>query len=253
MKNLMKLIIFIFITFIMFTISTEVIKASRDQLRLINTNELSKSIQSYYNINGEYPESGLGINVAEQLYNDELLTKSPRDPAYTSATVPLNYYYYKLTNTYNDIYEAIKDFDAKKYITQLKSKLFNYIGIDKENEKQRKQGIDSWGDSSNVSIITIIDQKNNDLLTQTMHKQYKKFDRNGIPVECVIAYKADNETNSYEISVFLESRFYKEKMKWDGGYDNYRYEIGNDLRLNTELTISDNGLKAISENVSIIK
>ena len=52
---------------------------------------------------------------------------------------------------------------------------------------------------------------------------------------------------------FLESRFYKEKMKWDGGYDNYRYEIGNDLRLNTELTISDNGLKAISENVSIIK
>ena len=86
----------------MFTISTEVIKASRDQLRLINANELSKSIQSYYNINGEYPESGLGINVAEQLYNDELLTKSPRDPAYTSATVPLNYYYYKLTNTYND-------------------------------------------------------------------------------------------------------------------------------------------------------
>ena len=42
-------------------------------------------------------------------------------------------------------------------------------------------------------------------------------------------------------------------MRWDGGYDNYRYEIGNDLRLNTELTISDNGLKAISENVSIIK
>ena len=47
------------------------------------------------------------------LYNDELLTKSPRDPAYTSATVPLNYYFYKLTNTYNDIYVAIKYFDSK--------------------------------------------------------------------------------------------------------------------------------------------
>ena len=237
----------------MFTISTEAIKTSRDQIRLINAKALSKSIQFYYNINGDYPASGLGINVAELLYNDELLTKSPRDPAYTSATVPLNYYFYKLTNTYNDIYVAIKDFDSKKHIAQLKSKLYNYIGIDKKNENQRKQGIDSWRDSSNVSNITIIDKQKNDILTEKMHTQYNKFDKNGIPVECVIAYKADNETNSYEISVFLESRFYKEKMKWDGGYDNYRYEIGNDLRLNTELTISDNGLKAISENVSIIK
>ena len=237
----------------MFTISTEAIQASRDQLRLINAKALSKSIQFYYNINGDYPESGLGINVTELLYNDELLTKSPRDPAYTSATVPLNYYLYKFTNTYNDIYLAIKDFDSKKHIAQLKSKLYKYIGIDKKNENQRKQGIDSWGDSSNVSNITIIDKQKNDILTEKMHTQYNKFDKNGIPVECVIAYKADNETNSYEISVFLESRFYKEKMKWDGGYDNYRYEIGNDLRLNTELTISDNGLKAISENVSIIK
>ena len=106
----------------MFTISTEAIQASRDQLRLINAKALSKSIQFYYNINGDYPESGLGINVAELLYNDELLTKSPRDPAYTSATVPLNYYLYKLTNTYNDIYLAIKDFDSKKHIAQLKSK-----------------------------------------------------------------------------------------------------------------------------------
>ena len=237
----------------MFTISTEAIQASRDQLRLINAKALSKSIQFYYNINGDYPESGLGINVTELLHNDELLTKSPRDPAYTSATVPLNYYLYKLTNTYNDIYVAIKDFDSKKHIAQLKSKLYKYIGIDKKNENQRKQGIDSWGDSSNVSNITIIDKQKNDILTEKMHTQYNKFDKNGIPVECVIAYKADNETNSYEISVFLESRFYKEKMRWDGGYDNYRYEIGNDLRLNTELTISDNGLKAISENVSIIK
>ena len=86
-----------------------------------------------------------------------------------------------------------------------------------------------------------------------MNTQYNKFDKNGIPVECVIAYKADNETNSYEISVFLESRFYKEKMKWDGGYDNYRYEIGNDLRLNTELVVTDAGINVLSENVSIIK
>ena len=133
-------------------------------------------------------------------------------------------------NAYADEY-----FDSKKHIAQLKSKLYSYIGIDKKNENQRKQGIDSWRDSSNVSNITIIDKQKNDILTEKMHTQYNKFDKNGIPVECVIAYKADNETNSYEISVFLESRFYKEKMKWDGGYDNYRYEIGNDLRLNSLL------------------
>ena len=163
----------------MFTISTEAIKTSRDQIRLINAKALSKSIQFYYNINGDYPASGLGINVAELLYNDELLTKSPRDPAYTSATVPLNYYFYKLTNTYNDIYVAIKDFDSKKHIAQLKSKLYNSIGIDKKNENQRKQGIDSWGDSSNVSNMTIIDKQKNAILTEKMHTQYNKFDKNG--------------------------------------------------------------------------
>ena len=79
------------------------------------------------------------------------------------------------------------------------------------------------------------------------------LDSNGIPLECVIAYKADNKTNSYEISVYLESRFFKEKMKWDGGDDNNRYEIGNDLRLNTKLSTSKDGLEATSEGVSIIK
>jgi len=42
-------------------------------------------------------------------------------------------------------------------------------------------------------------------------------------------------------------------MKWDGGYDNNRYEIGNDLKLNTELSTSKDGVKATSDGVSIIK
>ena len=79
------------------------------------------------------------------------------------------------------------------------------------------------------------------------------LDSNGIPLECVIAYKADNKTNSYEISVYLESRFFIEKMKWDGGNDTNRFEIGNDLRLNTELVVVDGDISVLSENVSIIK
>ena len=89
MKNIPKFIIFLFLTFLMFEISIEAVKVSRDQLRLINARSLSKSIQFYYNINKNYPESGLGKNVAEKLFNEELLTKSLRDPAYISATVPI--------------------------------------------------------------------------------------------------------------------------------------------------------------------
>ena len=261
MKNIPKFIVFLFLTFLMFEISIEAVKASRDQLRLINARSLSKSIQFYYNINKNYPESGLGKNVAEKLYNEELLTKSLRDPAYISATVPINYYYYKASNTYNKIYATIKDFNSKDYFTQLKSKFNNYLGNDNKNNiesfsklnNQRKQNMNNWVDSSNVSNNTTIEEKNNGVLVTNILPQKNILDNNGIPLECVIAYKADNETNSYEISVFLESRFFKDKMKWDGGYDNNRYEIGNDLRLNTELVISDMGIKSISENVSIIK
>ena len=51
----------------------------------------------------------------------------------------------------------------------------------------------------------------------------------------------------------MESRFFKEKMKWDGGNDSSRFEVGNDLRLNTELVVTDAGINVLSENVSIIK
>ena len=79
----------------MSTFSIEAMKASRDQLRIFNAHALSKSIQFYYSLNGDYPESGLRNNVSEFLFNEKLLTNTVRDPAYTSATIPFNYYYYK--------------------------------------------------------------------------------------------------------------------------------------------------------------
>ena len=42
-------------------------------------------------------------------------------------------------------------------------------------------------------------------------------------------------------------------MKWDGGNDTNRFEIGNDLRLNTELVVVDGDISVLSKNVSIIK
>ena len=42
-------------------------------------------------------------------------------------------------------------------------------------------------------------------------------------------------------------------MKGEGGYDKNRNEIGNDLKLNTELSTSKGGIEATSDDVSIIK
>ena len=73
------------------------------------------------------------------------------------------------------------------------------------------------------------------------------------PLDCVIAYKADNLSKSYEISVCLESNFFMNKKKWDGGNDDLRYELGSDLRLDTQIIVQENGKITSSENSSIFK
>jgi len=249
MRYLTKFVIFFSLILFMSALSIEAMKASRDQLRLFNARALSKAIQFYYTVNGEYPKSGINNNVSELLYNEELLTNTFRDPAYTSVTLPFNYYYYKSLKTSEYIYSSIINFDLNIYITNVKNKLYHsLLNANKpetqslaQTNNQRKQNLDNWVDENYLI--------NND----TLETKQNQFDNNGIPIECVIAYKSLNTTNSYEISVFLESRFFKEKMKWDGGEDNNRYEIGNDLKLNTELSTSKDGVEATSEGVSIIK
>ena len=48
----------------MSAVSIEAMKASRDQLRIFNARALSKSIQFYYTVNGEYPKSGINNNLS---------------------------------------------------------------------------------------------------------------------------------------------------------------------------------------------
>ena len=47
----------------MSALSIEAMKASRDQLRIFNARALSKAIQFYYTVNGEYPKSGINNRV----------------------------------------------------------------------------------------------------------------------------------------------------------------------------------------------
>ena len=68
-----------------------------------------------------------------------------------------------------------------------------------------------------------------------------------------MVYSSDNMTNSYEISICLESEFYKHKKKWDGGNDDNRYEIGSDLRLDTAIILNNKNQITSSLNSSIIQ
>ena len=79
------------------------------------------------------------------------------------------------------------------------------------------------------------------------------IDNEGIPIECSINYVSDNINNHFEISIYLESKFSKDRMKWDGGDDPQRYEIGNYLKLNTSSAVIDGNLTANSNNISMIQ
>ena len=251
MKYVTKALVFLSLTALMFVLSIEVIKASRDQLRLINAKSLSKSIQHYYLLNGVYPASTVDNNVSDFLYTEKLLTKAVRDPAYTSATLSMSHYYFMIGDIYNKNLLTLSNFDSQEIKGMINRKLNYYLNLDNNTKittadssnNHRKQNLNTWPEESTPS----------DTIDNKYTKTNTKFDSNGIPLECVIAYKSNNQTNSYEISVYLESRFFKEKMKWDGGNDSSRFEVGNDLRLNTELVVTDAGINVLSKNVSIIK
>ena len=74
-----------------------------------------------------------------------------------------------------------------------------------------------------------------------------------VPPECVIAYQADNRTGYYEISVHLESRFLKHRMKEDGGNDDNRWEVGTELKLNTTVKSYGSSVRPASRKTTIIK
>ena len=110
----------------------------------------------------------------------------------------------------------------------------------------------SYSDNSSSAdnIVNLYDNarahSNNDTLIVTNT-------RSNYPSDCVFVYKADNSSNSYEISVCLESDFFMNKKKWDGGNDDLRYEVGSDLRLDTKIIVQENGKITSSENSSIFK
>ena len=84
-------------------------------------------------------------------------------------------------------------------------------------------------------------------------EQLRDLSAQPIPPECVIAYQADNRKNEYEISVKLESRFLMHRMREDGGNDDERFEIGNNLKLNTKVKSYGSSARAVHRKTTLVK
>ena len=222
----------------MLFLSSELSKVARDYARIENAAILSKSIQFYSMTYGALPESGKEFDVATMLYEEQILFDILQDPVSLSATIKiddaidyLGSFYLGLTNSFNT------DSIRSNY-ELIKTSILDYFNLT-YNESTAIDTSNSF--LSDLSTLEVSDSLN----ALTKNSNY--------PLDCVIVYKSDNSTNSYEISVCLESDFFMNKKKWDGGNDAHRYEIGSDLRLNTEILVLENGKITSSENSSIFK
>ena len=222
----------------MLFLSSELSKVARDYARIENAAILSKSIQFYSMTYGALPESGKEFDVATMLYEEQILFDILQDPVSLSATIKiddaidyLGSFYLGLTNSFNT------DSIRSNY-ELIKTSILDYFNLT-YNESTAIDTSNSF--LSDLSTLEVSDSLN----ALTKNSNY--------PLDCVIVYKSDNSTNSYEISVCLESDFFMNKKKWDGGNDAHRYENGSDLRLNTEILVLENGKITSSENSSIFK
>ena len=222
----------------MLFLSSELSKITRDYARLENASNLSKSIQYYNMTYGTLPESGNEFDIATMLYEEQILYSVMKDPITLSATVKIDDTIDNLSSIYSSFIKSLDTDTLKSSYDRIKTDILNYFNLT-YSQPSTSDTLDNF--NSDISSTQL-----NDTLSFIAKKS-------NYPIDCVIVYKSDIITNSYEISVCLESDFFMNKKKWDGGNDDHRYEIGNDLRLNTEIIVQENGKITSSENSSIFK
>lgn len=222
----------------MLFLSSELSKIIRDYARLENAANLSKSIQYYKMTYGALPESGTEFDIATMLYEEQILYSVMKDPVSLSATIKIDDTIDNLNSFYLGLIKSLDTDTLKSSYDNIKTGILDYFNLT-YNQPSTSDTLDNY--NSDISstqpndTLSVIDKKSN------------------YPIDCVIVYKSNISTNSYEISVCLESDFFMNKKKWDGGNDDHRYEIGSDLRLNTEIIVQENGKITSSENSSIFK
>ena len=162
-----------------------------------------------------------------------------RDPLQISSTVKIDDLINEINYSYAKIMSTINKDTLKSTYERLKIGVLDYFNLSYNVNSSSADSI------ANLSDNVFVNSNNDSLIVKTSSSNY--------PIDCVFVYKADNSSNSYEISVCLESDFFMNKKKWDGGNDDLRYEVGSDLRLDTQIIVQENGKITSSENSSIFK
>ena len=227
-----KFIIYTTIIVFMLFVSTQATKISRDRARLTNAHILSQSIQYYKMIHNNLPQSGPNQNISDLLLNEQILFEPMRDPVYTSSTIKFDNNVELLYSSYQKLSDLINKDTLVNNYEHLKVNILEYFNL-------------SYNQTDTAKTDSVTLNTASDTLSNSWVEDFQN--------DCVIVYSSDNLTNSYEISICLESEFYKHKKKWEGGNDDSRYEIGSDLRLDTEIFVNYNNQITSSLNSSIIQ
>ncbi len=231
-KFLFKFIVYSTIIVLMLFVSTEATKISRDKARLKNAHILSQSIQYYKMIHGAFPQSDPNLNISDLLLNEQILFEPMRDPVYTSSTIKFDNNVELLYSSYQQLSSLMNKETLINYYERLKVNTLKYFNL-----------------TYNQVDTAMIDSIEFNVTSDTLNNTWEEDVQN----DCAIIYSSNNMSNSYEISICIESEFYKHKKKWDGGNDDNRYEIGSDLRLNTAIILNNKNQITSSPNSSIIQ
>jgi len=267
MKYITKLFFYLFVSSTMLVFGYEAVKFARDQVRITNGQTLSRVIQYYQLTEHKLPPSGSRENVSQFLFDRKLTDKMVRDPVFTSATVILDEYAFALIKIYDKLMNSDDIEESEKLVGVVKERLEGIFEDTEDSNEQiskLKALVRDNEIQKNVStlkeVVNLSDKdlkelqkilKDSDLKTNM--EQLRDLAAQPIPPECVIAYQADNRKNQYEISVKLESRFLMHRMREDGGNDDERFEIGNNLKLNTKVKSYGSSARAAHRKTTLVK
>lgn len=267
MKYITRIFLFLLIGSTLVIFGYEAIKFSRDQVRITNVNAVSRVLMYLQVTEGKIPPSGQDHNLSEYLYEKKLMDKVVRDPVFTSATVLLDEYALMLVNLYEKIGKAADLEKAQNMINAIKSELSTAFADEEnvnENITRMKALLNDPNIQNNVEdlkeVMNVSDEELSELKQMLKDADLrnninaiKNLASQPVPPECVLVYFARPNQDEYELSVKLESRFLQNRMREDGGNDDLRYEIGNNLKFDTSLSVYGSKIKAVNNFVSVIK
>jgi len=264
----MKLFLYLFISTSVLVFSYDVVKYARDSIRISNMKTLYRVILYYEGLENSIPPSGKKQNPSTFLINKGYMENEFRDPVFTSSTVLMDEFAFMILKFYEKITKYVDPESVNKITSTFSNKFDSIFSKSNEDQNEQLERIRSIVDNDALlrnrqSLKKIINISDKDIPVfrkmirdpDIRHNiaKIKKQTVEPIPPDCLIAYVSNTGNNEFEISVKLESRFMQNKMRNDGGNDDNRLEVGNNLQLNTEIQVFGKRVKAKNYRVSVIR